>query len=200
MELLQGRLSQGVMEIITHREQRPVSQAAGDRAGLFLPRLGGHVQARGGGALRRGGAAGREAGTAVCAAPGGSPGTDRAGRRGPASAPAAGSDKKTIAEGDLAEVFGIEMDTVVPSSAAPSPARNAAAKGGAKAAAKAGVRRPPRLNLADLLPEGAARSRRSLWPLPAAGSGPMNSPLARPSAVPAHLKRQLARRESPKAK
>jgi uncharacterized Zn finger protein len=46
---------------------------------------------------------------------------------GQALGPAADSDKKTIAEGDLAEVFGIEMDTAAASAAtAQSPAQDAA--------------------------------------------------------------------------
>ena len=36
-------------------------------------------------------------------------------------APTADSDKRTIAEQDLAEVFGVEMDTAAPSAATPSP-------------------------------------------------------------------------------
>jgi uncharacterized Zn finger protein len=49
--------------------------------------------------------------------------------------PSATSDKKTIAEGDLAEVFGIEMDTAGSAASARSPAREAA-KASAKAPAE----------------------------------------------------------------
>jgi uncharacterized Zn finger protein len=121
LELLQGRLSAGVMEIITHRESglfpkpseisldcscpdwadmcKHVAAAlygVGARLDekpelLFVLRQVDHLE------LIEQAAAGQSL------------------------APAAGSDKKTIAENDLAEVFGIEMDTTgmaAPASAA----------------------------------------------------------------------------------
>jgi uncharacterized Zn finger protein len=136
LELLQGRLSRGVMEIITHREQglfpkpseisldcscpdwadmcKHVAAAlygVGARLDekpelLFVLRQVDHME------LIEQAAAGQSL------------------------APAAGSGKKTIAEGDLAEVFGIEMDTVVPASAAQSSAQGAVAETGADKTAK----------------------------------------------------------------
>ena len=53
IELLQGRLSGQVMEVVTDRQERPVSAARRDFAEVQLPRLGHDVQARGGRALRR---------------------------------------------------------------------------------------------------------------------------------------------------
>jgi uncharacterized Zn finger protein len=134
LELLQGRLSKGVMEIITHREQglfpkpeeisldcscpdwadmcKHVAAAlygVGARLDekpelLFVLRQVDHME------LIEQAAVGQSL------------------------APATGSDKKTIAQNDLAEVFGIEMDTADssspdtagPSLSAPPPAQAAA--------------------------------------------------------------------------
>ena len=56
VELLQGRLSKGVMDIVTAHGRRPVPEAERDQAIVFLPGLGGHVQARRRRLVRRGGA------------------------------------------------------------------------------------------------------------------------------------------------
>jgi uncharacterized Zn finger protein len=122
LELLQGRLSGGVMEIITHREQglfpkpeeisldcscpdwadmcKHVAAAlygVGARLDekpelLFVLRQVDHME------LIEQAAVGQSL------------------------APIAGSDKKTIAEKDLADVFGVEMDTADSPSSAPPPA------------------------------------------------------------------------------
>ena len=60
LELLQGRLSDQVMEVVTDREEGPVPAARRDVVPLQLPRLGLDVQARGRRVLRRGSQAGRE--------------------------------------------------------------------------------------------------------------------------------------------
>jgi len=140
LELLQGRLSRGVMEVITHRESglfpkpseisldcscpdwadmcKHVAAAlygVGARLDekpelLFVLRQVDHME------LIEQAAAGQ------------------------ALAPAALFDKKTIADGDLAEVFGIEIDaaeaSAVPSSTAPGAAAKLNAKGTAKAVAR----------------------------------------------------------------
>jgi uncharacterized Zn finger protein len=128
LELLQGRLSSGVMEIITHREQGLFPKPAeisldcscpdwadmckhvaaalygvGTRLDekpelLFVLRQVDHME------LIEQAAAGQSL------------------------APAAGSDKKTIAENDLAEVFGVEMDATGSPSSAQSPAQDTPAK------------------------------------------------------------------------
>ena len=53
LELLRGRLSDRVMDVVTDRDTGLFPQAGRDQAGVRLPRLGHDVQARGGGALRR---------------------------------------------------------------------------------------------------------------------------------------------------
>ena len=142
LELLQGRLSGGVMEIITHREQglfpkpeeisldcscpdwadmcKHVAAAlygVGARLDekpelLFVLRQVDHME------LIEQAAVGQSL------------------------APTAGSDKKIIAENDLAEVFGIEMDTADSSSPAPSPAQGVTAEPAADKTAKTQGRRP----------------------------------------------------------
>ena len=52
MDLLQGRLSAQVMEIVTRKGDRAFPEAGTNPPALFLSRLGRYVQARGGGALR----------------------------------------------------------------------------------------------------------------------------------------------------
>jgi uncharacterized Zn finger protein len=141
LDLLQGRLSRGVMEVITHRENglfpkpseisldcscpdwadmcKHVAAAlygVGARLDekpelLFVLRQVDHLE------LIEQVAAGR------------------------VLAPAASSDKKTIAEGDLAEVFGVEIDAPDASAVQPSTAPSAAAKLDAKGSAKAADRR-----------------------------------------------------------
>lgn len=141
LELLQGRLSRGVMEIITHREQglfpKP-SEISLDCSCPDWADMCKHVAA----ALYGVGARLDEKPELlfVLRQVDHMELIERA-AAGQSLAPTAGPDKKTIAEGDLAEVFGIEMDTVVPSSAAPSPARNTATKAGAKKTAKTRSRR-----------------------------------------------------------
>ena len=61
LELLQGKLSDHVMEVVTDRQEGPVSPAWRDLAALQLPRLGDDVQARGRRALRRRRPAGQQA-------------------------------------------------------------------------------------------------------------------------------------------
>ena len=60
---------------------------------------------------------------------------------GQALGPAAASDRKTIAEGDLAEVFGIEMDTAVSAANAQPPAQDTVAKVAVDKIAKPQTRR-----------------------------------------------------------
>ena len=83
VELLQGRLSKGVMERICAREDRPLPLARRDPVLLQLPRLGGDVQARGRRALRRRRAARRPAGAALRAARRRRQRAHRPGRQGP---------------------------------------------------------------------------------------------------------------------
>ncbi len=136
LELLQGRLSRGVMEIITHREQglfpKP-SEISLDCSCPDWADMCKHVAA----ALYGVGARLDEKPELlfVLRQVDHMELIERA-AAGQVLAPATSSGKKTIAESDLAEVFGIEMDTVVPSSAALSPAKGAAAKAGAKKTAK----------------------------------------------------------------
>jgi uncharacterized Zn finger protein len=140
LELLQGRLSRGVMEIITHRESglfpkpseisldcscpdwadmcKHVASAlygVGARLDqrpelLFVLRQVDHMEL-----------------------------IEQA--AGQVLAPAASSDKKTIAEGDLADVFGIEIDSAKPLAVKLSPTRGAAAKRNAEETAKTVTRR-----------------------------------------------------------
>jgi uncharacterized Zn finger protein len=127
LELLQGRLSRGVMEIITHRDNglfpKP-SEISLDCSCPDWADMCKHVAA----ALYGIGARLDEKPELLFVlrqvdhlelieqAAGG------------ALAPATTSGKKTIADGDLAEVFGIEMDTAVAPAAASSLGREAAAK------------------------------------------------------------------------
>ena len=53
VELLQGKLSRAVMEMLIRREDRPVPVGQGDRLRVLLPGLGGDVQARRRRPLRR---------------------------------------------------------------------------------------------------------------------------------------------------
>jgi uncharacterized Zn finger protein len=158
LELLQGRLSQGVMEIITHRESglfpkpseislkcscpdwadmcKHVAAAlygVGARLDqkpelLFVLRQVDHLK------LIEQAAAGQ------------------------VLAPAASSDKKTIAEGDLADVFGIEIDSTEASAAPPSPTTVTAAK--ASAEQTAAVRRQPAQRRAKKSKKPLASARR----------------------------------------
>jgi len=143
LELLQGRLSRGVMEVITHRDNglfpkpseisldcscpdwadmcKHVAAAlygVGARLDekpelLFVLRQVDHME------LIEQAAAGQ------------------------VLTPDVSSDKKTIAEGDLAEVFGIEVDSTKASRALSAPAAGTAAKPHAGGTAKTSVRRQP---------------------------------------------------------
>jgi uncharacterized Zn finger protein len=139
LELLQGRLSSGVMEIITHREQGLFPKPAEISLDCSCPDWADmckHVAA----ALYGVGARLDEKPELLFVL-----------RQvdhmelieqaaiGQSLAPTAGSDKKTIAENDLAEVFGIEMDTADASAAAPSPAQDTTAE---RAAGKTAKTRP----------------------------------------------------------
>ncbi|MDD4889863.1 MAG: SWIM zinc finger family protein [Phycisphaerae bacterium] len=115
VELLQGRLSQGVMEIITHRDAGLFPKPAEISLDCSCPDWADmckHVAA----ALYGVGARLDEKPELLF--------TLRQvdhfelieqAASGKALAPAAASGKKTIAEGDLAEVFGIELDSATPS-------------------------------------------------------------------------------------
>jgi uncharacterized Zn finger protein len=124
LELLQGRLSSGVMEIITHREQGLFPKPAEISLNCSCPDWADmckHVAA----ALYGVGARLDEKPELLFVL-----------RQvdhmelieqaavGQSLAPTAGSDKKTIAENDLSEVFGIEMDTAGSSSSVPAPAQD----------------------------------------------------------------------------
>jgi len=140
LELLQGRLSRGVMEVITHRESglfpKP-SEISLDCSCPDWADMCKHVAA----ALYGVGARLDEKPELLFVL-----------RQvdhlelieqaaGQVLAPAASSDKKTIAEGDLAEVFGVEIDAAEASAVPPSTAPGAAAKLNAKGTAKAVARR-----------------------------------------------------------
>ena len=90
-------------------------------------------------------------------------------------APAGASDKKTIAEGDLAEVFGVEMDTANPASSAPPPAQEATPEPATDKAAKTQRRRPA----------AATRGKKPPKPRAAAHEGPVptSPPVAMPNAA-----------------
>ena len=77
LELLQGKLSDHVMEVVTDPQGRTVSVARRDVVPLQLPRLGQDVQTRGGRALWDRGSLGYQARVAVHAARRQSRGTDR---------------------------------------------------------------------------------------------------------------------------
>jgi uncharacterized Zn finger protein len=126
LELLQGRLSKGVMEIITHREQGLFPKPAEISLDCSCPDWADmckHVAA----ALYGVGARLDEKPELLFVL-----------RQvdhmelieqvavGQSLAPTTGSDKKTIAQNDLAEVFGVEMDTTDSSPSAPPPAQAAA--------------------------------------------------------------------------
>ena len=118
VELLQGKLSNAVMELVTRRERRPVPHAGGDRARLLVPGLGRHVQARRRRAVRRRRAAGPPARAAV-------PLRDvdhlelvgKAATGGALLAARPNGTRKVIKSADLSAVFGIEMDTGTPKAA-----------------------------------------------------------------------------------
>lgn len=159
LELLQGRLSQGVMEIITHRENglfpkpseisldcscpdwadmcKHVAAAlygVGARLDekpelLFVLRQVDHME------LIEQAAAGQ------------------------VLAPAATSDQKTIAEGDLAEVFGIEIDVTEPKATTSS----------GEATAKGTGRRKKVVASAELTPQGEHAAQRKPARGPSAG-------------------------------
>ena len=73
--------------------------------------------------------------------------------------PAASSDKKTIAEGDLAEVFGIEIDAAEASTAPQSPAQGAASKSSAEKNSRTVVRRQAAKKLAKKSAKPLASAR-----------------------------------------
>ncbi len=122
LELLQGRLSQGVMEIITDREQglfpKP-SEISLDCSCPDWADMCKHVAA----ALYGVGARLDHAPELLFVLRQVDPAEliERA-AAGTGLAPEAGSGRKAIAENDLADVFGIEMDTSEPSAPAPAPA------------------------------------------------------------------------------
>ena len=80
VELLQGRLSKSVIEVVTARGRRPVPHAQRDQDVVLLSGLGRHVQARRRRAVRRRRPTGSATGAALPAAQGRSPGADRGGR------------------------------------------------------------------------------------------------------------------------
>ena len=159
LELLQGRLSRGVMEIITQREQglfpKP-SEISLDCSCPDWADMCKHVAA----ALYGVGARLDEKPELLFVL-----------RQvdhmelieqadaGKSLAPTAGSDKKTIADEDLAEVFGIEVDTAGSSSSAPSPAQDTTAEPLAGKAARTQIRKPAagRRSKESTKPLGAAR-------------------------------------------
>lgn len=173
LELLQGRLSKGVMEIITHRQDglfpKPaeISLACScpDWAGmckhvaatlygvgarldqkpnlLFVLRQVDHLE------LIERAAAGQ------------------------AFAPAAASDKKTIAAGDLGDVFGIELDS--------TPSQPAARAPRASSTAAASASRPPQgVDSPIKSRRGAAKA--AARPAASGKSGGRKTPKARPEA------------------
>ena len=158
LELLQGRLSSGVMEIITHREQGLFPKPAEISLDCSCPDgadMCKHVAA----ALYGVGARLDENPELlfVLRQVDHMELIERA-AAGQALAPATPSEKKTIADDDLAEVFGIEMDTVGPSSAAPSPAQDAS---------QTGVDKPARTR--SRRPAAGGRGKKSAKPLASAG-------------------------------
>ena len=116
VELLQGRLSSAVMEVVTRPERRFVSRPAAHRLSLQLPGWRQHVQACGRSAVRRRCPSRSPAGTAVPAAPCRSAGIDPAGRH--CSIPEAPlGEHPRLETTDLSALFGIELDE--PAVAAP---------------------------------------------------------------------------------
>ena len=108
VELLQGRLSKGVMERICQQQTGLFPSPEGDQTFLQLPGLGRDVQARRGRALWHRRPAGPAAGAALQAARSGREGTDRQ-RRQVASARQVKARRKVLGEEDLSKLFGLEI-------------------------------------------------------------------------------------------
>ena len=110
VELLQGRLSKSVMDVVTRRERGSLPEAGRDQDEVLLPGLGRHVQACRRRHVRRWRAPGREARAALPAPQGRSPGADRRALSTPRRPPRRqASRQEDHRAGDLADVFGIEM-------------------------------------------------------------------------------------------
>ena len=166
LELLQGRLSSGVMEIITHREHGLFPKPAEISLGCSCPDWADmckHVAA----ALYGVGARLDEKPELLFVLRQ----VDHMelieqATAGQAMGPAAASDRKTISDRDLAEVFGIELDAgsspAVPPSRPPAGAAKAAAEGIAKSTIRrktAAKRAAPRSRPASAAPGKTGRRK-----------------------------------------
>ena len=138
VELLQGRLAQGVMDRVCRERGWPASFApARDQAVMQLPGLGTHVQARRGRAVRRRRPARPATGPARSVLRGVNQNELIADAGQGLTVGSATASAKVLQDSDMAALFGLEMadgeSSVVSASATPEPARRIKKAGAAKA-------------------------------------------------------------------